>query len=552
MWSSSLSRDSKKKENEKNMQAQIDFILTELRNLWRYRWPALVAAFLAAIVGWIGLFFTPNTFEASARVYVDATSALKPLLLGLAVDPNVDAQLNFVRQNMLSRPALEKVARQTELDLRATSQKGREQMIDGLAKQIIIEGANSGDKTSGDKLYTISYRDHNRAMALAVVTKLLNTFVEGSMGAGREGSENAERFIKGQIHDVEEVLQEEEAALEEFKKKNGALVPGQAGDYFTRLENEKAALTKAKSDLSVAQLRRDALKAQLNGTVTFVPAAGSDKHGNTTSTIISGGDISSRLSAAETALANLKLNYTDKHPEVVAMSDTVDQLRAQQREEQAALKRGDPEAAAASGLTSNPVYQQIQLAYNQAQVEVAGLQGTLADIERKVADLEKTKTLAPEVEAEYSRLNRDYTVTHNQYTALTERLDRAKLSEQASESGTIKFEIIDPPIAKLDPVKPNRILFTLAIFAGALVVGVAVGWLQGQLKAVFESSKKLADETGLPVLGTVSPMGFLPDIQIKHTSGSLRFIAAFSLLLIALCLALFLAAKGISYSGWMR
>jgi polysaccharide chain length determinant protein (PEP-CTERM system associated) len=530
------------------MQAQIEFILNEVKGLWRYRWPVLFTAFIVAALGWTGLFLTPNTFEASSRVYVDATSALKPLLNGLAVDPNVDAQLNFVRQTMLSRPALEKVARQTELDLRANTPKSREKMIDELARQISIEAAVSGDKASGDKLYTITYQDRNRAMSLAVVTKLLNTFVEGSMGAGREGSATAERFLKEQIHDTEQLLQEEEGSLAEFKKKNGGMVPGQAGDFFTRLDNEQQALKQVQSQLAIAELKLDALHQQFSGAIPYVPGTVVKK--GATGGVMIGGDISSRLQEAETALDNLKLSFTDKHPEVVAMQDTVDQLKARQIAEQQALAKGDPQAAVSSGLTSNPVYQQLQLNYNQAMVEVAGLKGAIVDKQKRIAEFQAAKSVAPEIEAEFSRLNRDYTVTHTQYLALVERLNRAKLSEQASESGTIKFEVIDPPIAKLDPVKPNRLMLTMLIFAAALGAGGAMGWLQGQIKAVYESSAKLAQDVGLPVIGTVSPMGFLPEIPIKHTT-SLRFIAACSILLIALCFALFVAVKGLSYSSWI-
>jgi polysaccharide chain length determinant protein (PEP-CTERM system associated) len=532
------------------MQSQIDFILNELKGLWRYRWAVLLTTFVTAGIGWTGLFFTPNSFESSARVYVDATSALKPLLQGLAVDPNVDAQLNFVRQTMLSRPALEKVARQTELDLRASTPLSREHMIDELGKQISIDAATSGDKASGDKLYTITYMDHNRAMALAVVTKLLATFVEGSMGAGREGSATAERFIKEQIHATEQLLQEEESSLAEFKKKNGGLVPGQNGDFFTRLENEEQSLSTAKSALAIAELKLNALHDQLSGSIPYVPGATvTDKKGGTGGVIV-GGDISSRLQGAEAALDNLKLAYTDKHPEVVAMQDTVDQLRDKQKAEQAALAKGDPEAAVASGLTSNPVYQQLQLNFNQATVEVAGLKGEIGDKEKRIAALQAAKSVAPEVEADYTRLNRDYTVTHNQYLALVERLNRAKLSEQASESGTIKFEVIDPPMAKLDPVKPNRPLLTLMIFLGAICAGAAMGWVQGQIRAVYESSSRLAADLNLPVIGTVSPMGFLPELPVKRTT-SLRFVAACTVVLMGLCFALLVAAKGLSYSNWV-
>ena len=275
-------------------------------------------------LGWTAVVLTPPSYEAQARVFVDATSALRPLLQGLAVDANVDSQLNFVRQTMLSRPALEKVARQTELDLRAQTPTAREHLIDGLQKKILIEFANGPEQRTGekvsDKLYTITYQDPSRPMALAVVTKLLNTFVEDSMGAGREGSANAQRFLREQIKEVEQRLAEDEARVADFRKKNIGLMPGEQGDYFTRVQNASEALKKAQGDLNIAITKRDALARQLHGERRSLPAS---KVGVAATTSSAGSDTTLRFKEAEGRLADLRLHYTDRHPEVIALQETI-------------------------------------------------------------------------------------------------------------------------------------------------------------------------------------------------------------------------------------
>ena len=521
------------------MQTQVDALLGELKSLWRYRWPAVIAAWLVGIIGWVGVYLTPPTYEAQARVYVDATSALRPLLQGLAVEQNVDSQLNFVRQTMLSRPALEKVARQTELDLRAKSADAREQLVDSLKKTISIEFASGPDK-SADKLYTISYQDRNRPMALAVVTKLLNTFVDDSMGAGRAGSANAQRFLRDQIKEVEQRLGEDEARVADFRRKNTGLMPGEQGDFFTRLENETQALKKAQSQLSIANTRRDALVRQLRGETPFIP--GDSKPGTAGNNFTpAGSDTSLRLKESESRLEELRLKYTDRHPEVVALQETISQLKERQAQEMAAIKRGDPSAASMSGLSSNPVYQNIQLQMNQADVEVASLKGEVADHERRISELDHAKNVAPEVEAEFARLNRSYGVTKAQYTSLVERLEKAKLSEQASDAGSLKFEVIDPPVAKLAPVKPNRPLLNSLVFFAALAAGLGLAWLLGQLRPVYESAQTLSADTGLPILGSVSVMNHQTGND-KNSAGIYRFAAACAaFVLVYLVIVIFIA-----------
>ena len=65
-------------------------LLTYLRSMWHRRWIGLGVAWLATMIG-VGIVYRiPERFEATARVYVDTESLLRPLLAGLAIQPNAD------------------------------------------------------------------------------------------------------------------------------------------------------------------------------------------------------------------------------------------------------------------------------------------------------------------------------------------------------------------------------------------------------------------------------------------------------------------------------
>lgn len=527
------------------MQRQFETLLGEFRGLWRFRWHAVATMWVIALGGWVAVWLAPPSYQAQTRIYVDATSALRPLLQGLAVDQNVDAQLNYVRQAMLSRPALEKVARQTELDVRAKTPAERERLIDALQKQITIDFA-SGPEKSLDKLYTISYQDRNRKMALAVVTQLLNTFVEDSMGAERSGSAKAQQFLRDQIKDMEQRLAEDEARVAEFRKKNVGLMPGEQGDYFTRVQNESENLKKAEAQLAIAVARRDELARQLRGETPYVPGERNRAPGSSLG--VGASDTSAKLSDAEARLAELRLKYTDKHPEVVSLQETITQLKERQAAELAAIKRGDPSAASMSGLSSNPVYQNIQSQLNQSEVEVASLRSDVADRQRRIGELAHAKDVAPEIEAEFARLNRSYGVTKAQYTSLVERLEKAKLSEQANDAGTLKLEIIDPPVAKLEPVAPNRPLLSSLVLLVSLGLGAGLAWLLGQIRPVYDSAHALSEDTGLPILGAVSLMGQEGRARSQRRS-AMGFSAAVAVLLLVYLIIVISQAGGLSPSS---
>ena len=81
-----------------------------LFNLWRQRWLILSVAWLVALVGWLAVAALPDRFTAKAQIFVDTDSILGPLMNNLAVAPDVQGQVQMMRQTLLSRPNLEAVA----------------------------------------------------------------------------------------------------------------------------------------------------------------------------------------------------------------------------------------------------------------------------------------------------------------------------------------------------------------------------------------------------------------------------------------------------------
>ena len=67
---------------------------------WRYRWGAVAVSWLVSGIGWTGVYFIPNQYEASARLYVDADVVLTPLLRGLSIDSSLTSQLDVLQRTL--------------------------------------------------------------------------------------------------------------------------------------------------------------------------------------------------------------------------------------------------------------------------------------------------------------------------------------------------------------------------------------------------------------------------------------------------------------------
>jgi uncharacterized protein involved in exopolysaccharide biosynthesis len=96
--------------------------------MWRRRWIGLAAAWGVAVVGAVVLLRVPDRYEATARVFVDTQTVLKPLMSGLAVQPNVDEQISMLARTLITRPNLEKNMRSADMDIAANTQAERDRL----------------------------------------------------------------------------------------------------------------------------------------------------------------------------------------------------------------------------------------------------------------------------------------------------------------------------------------------------------------------------------------------------------------------------------------
>jgi polysaccharide chain length determinant protein (PEP-CTERM system associated) len=499
------------------MHNTLNFILEQIRGAWRFRRTALVVAWLVCVIGWLVVLALPDTWSAEARVYVDTRTRLSQVTHGIAVESNIASEAQAVREALLGGPQLEKLARLAVPGFATASPAAQADIIENLHTNLDVEASRDEEEKQKDEpadLYTITYTDRNRQNARRVVDQLLRLFLANSLGGTQEGSEQAQQFLNQQIADYDKRLADAESRLADFKREHPGLVPGATGDFFSRLHAETDELDHDRLALTVAEQKRDELRRQLAGEL---PVMGSSASGG-------GADIATQIREAQAHLDDLLLRFTDKHPDVIAARRALEDLKQRQKTELAAARHGDQAAIAASGLSANPVYQGMKLQLSQVDVEVAAARQQVADQEAKIAEQRKMINTAPQVEAEYERLNRDYDVTHKEYQALVERLSSAKLSDKADATGVVRFEVVDPPRASADPVFPKRPRLILAVLAAGLAAGLGIAWLMHQLRPVFTSPRQLTDITQLPVLGSVS-MTWLE----RHRASGRRAVWAYSL-----------------------
>jgi polysaccharide chain length determinant protein (PEP-CTERM system associated) len=487
-------------------------LVGEAHGAWRFRWYALALAWIVALGGWSVVVLMPPVYEGRARVYVDTDSVLKPLLNGLTVNSDTENRVNMMARMIMGRPNLERVARETDLSVRAHSPEAFDEVVNGLARRVTLESGNGGAPAVGgstnnvyglnaNNLYTLRFTDPDPAMAVRVVQRLLDAFVEDTLGVKRADSDRAQAFLQGQIHDYEQRLRAAEDRLADFKQHKMGLLPGQSGDYYTRLQTEQSKLEDLRARYRLALQTRTELAKQLEGEEPTFGLMGGGAGGDTGNP---------QIDELRHELSQLLLTYTDKHPKVVALKATIAQLEAQDAASHRQARSGAGPAlnranAATLALDVNPVYQNLRLEQSRNEVALAELRQEVAEEEHVVGDLKARVNTIPQIEAELTQLTRDYEVTKAEYTALVQRLESARLSDQVDTStNPVKFRIIEPPTKPLAPVGPKRLLLVSATLLAAVVMGAGLAVLLNQLRPIFLSRSLLGAVTGLPVLGSIS------------------------------------------------
>ncbi len=480
-----------------------------LSGVWLHRWLGVIVGWVVGVAGAGAVFLTPDQYQASARIYVDTDSVLKPLLAGIVVQGNTEQQIAVLSRTLISRPNVEKLVRMADLDLKLKSSKDKEALIEELTKTLKIKSVGR------DNLYTLEYRDSDPETARKVVQSLTTIFVESSLGGKQADTDTARKFVGEQIKIYQKKLEEAEARLKEFKLKNMALQLDAKEGSGGRMTEISTQLSQAKLELREAENARNALKQQIMG---------SDGAG-ASNAMMTSPEIDARIDAVKRRLDGLLQQYTEQHPDVKGTRRIIEELEAQKKKELEA-RRKEAATNPASLLSSDSVSAPLKAALANAEAHVASLRARVAEYESRRATAVGQMKMLPQIEAEYAQLNRDYDIHKKNYDSLAQRREEAAISEGMSAvSGVADFRLIDPPRTSPKPVAPDRPVLLPLVLLAALAAGFAASVAASHVKPVFVDTHTLRDVTGMPLLGVVS-LRVTPDLQARGRKDRIRVAAA--------------------------
>lgn len=492
-----------------------------LRGMWRFRWWGLALAWVVGIVGGVVIYTMPDKYESRARIYVDTDSVLRPLMSGLAIQPNIGQQVAMLSRTLISRPNVEKLITMADLDLGVRTPEQRESLITGLMGELRIQADR------GTNLFSLSYADTRPEQAQRVVQSLMSLFVESGLGGKRQDTDAARRFIEEQIVSYEQKLNEAENRLKDFRLRNMALLGSGTRDYVSQIATMNEQLQQARLELREAENSRDAMKSQLVGSKDEADSLAPPP-------MLATPEIDGRIDALKRSLDDLLQRYTEQHPDVTGARRVIADLEAQKLQQIEEMRKSGA-GAPMMGFGDNASAQQLKLALAEAEGRVASLRARVGEYEVRLGQLQSSAQRIPELEAEMAQLNRDYGVHKSNYDRLIERRESANIgADMSAQAGIADFRVIDPPTLPNKPSAPNRLLLLPLAGLVGLAAGFALTFLISQLRPAFSDPRSLREITGLPVLGSVSMLQNVARVRARRrgllafSSGLVAYAGAFA------------------------
>lgn len=488
--------------------------------MWERRWWGLAVAWGVAILGALGVLAYKERYQATAMVYVDTQTTLRPLLEGLSVQPDLSQQVALLAQTLLSRDNVITIMDRNHLLAPGATNLQRELLIQNLQHNIHL-------KINGrDNIYQVSYIGHDPAKTLGVVRSLMDLFVDKGLAGNQQEATQALSFIDSQIAIYKTKLQQAQARLQAFSNAHPGFAPQTGAEYVARVGQLEDQLTGLEGQLSAAQSSRATLQAQLSGTspgmaVTSQPGAAA---------ISAPSELDVQIAAQQRRLDDLLQRYTDAYPDVIAARQTLARLEAEKRNRPAAAP-GVP-AAPRVGEIANPVYQQLRVSLVQANANVAALQAQAAEVRASLQRLRSRQAGSSQVDAEYQQLTRDYGVLNDNYQKLVQRRESATLARNQEQSRRSDyFRIVDPPRLAPTALFPHRTFLIALVLVVAAAFGVVATYVLTLLLPTYRTTRQLRETTERAVLGAVS-LVLTPDAQRRESRQNQMFIAAGSLLVL--------------------
>ena len=469
----------------RNGEISVDDVRRVFRRYWWLLPICMVACTAIAVVLTMVL---PKKYTSETIVLVDAPTVpqdfVKPVVgdtLGL---------LASMQEQILSGARLEVVVDKLGLypEDRATSTKAE---LAGRLKEAIKVSPLVGMPGTTNALsgFEVSVTLGNPQMAHDICAEVTSMFLSQNAKLRETVGTETATFLTQQLAVAKQSLDQQDAALADFKKKHLGYLPEEEqtnlqllASLNTQMDATTQAINRMQQDKAVNQTLLDQLETNWKQQQSGVPSADT---------------LESQLAMLQEQLTGMLIKYTPNHPDVLKIKAQIADLQKRIAEE--------PDNPEVSAKRREPLQmQQLRLKLKQEDSTIADYMKRQTQMEEQAHVLETRIQASPVIEQDFKELTRNYETASESYKDLLKKQGASKIgNELERQQEGERFSIIDPPSLPSTPSYPNKLKFMGGGLGSGLLLSLALMYALAMADKSMYSERDVESCLKLPVLTTV-------------------------------------------------
>ncbi|PSB15600.1 chain-length determining protein [Phormidesmis priestleyi ULC007] len=474
--------------------AKAPFSLSPLPTLKRHSFVAL-STFVSVAVGATALSFAilPRQYETSAKLIVgekdvgistlgQALTEINTQAPGKAADP-VATQAELMQSQQVLESALSAFQQESKIP--------KEQLPDIVS----LRQALKVDIVPGTNILQVSYTAPDPKIAAGLLNEITASMVAENSRQIRSQAATLRAFLERRLPQQEAKLRESEAAESQYRQTYGIV------SFDTQAQsmvNSLAALEDEARKLS-AQLQEDTTKVGLLQKVTGannLPTAYASVRLGQNETLK---ELQKQLTNLDVAIVDTRSRLGDQHPDLLALLQKRDELRALYGQQ---ISQATPGGTAASygNAASNPLSQDLMSRYIASEVDRAALVNRLRVVQSELNPLRSRINQLPGYQRPLIELARQQQNAQDALKLMSGKLEEARIAEGQLLSNVRVVEQASVPV---DPSSPKTLpILAISIVSGLIMAGGVVLLLELMVSTIRNPAEAEA-VLGLAVLGVL-------------------------------------------------
>jgi capsular exopolysaccharide synthesis family protein len=432
----------------------------ELRDVWRAvrrrPWILVLSVLVTSALVWGVSTRQKKVYQAVATVVLDphlpkvlgeGFEVDDPEARGFAKDTFFNTQYKIMRSRAVLREAIARLHLDSDATfledygIKASTQEERSRRVErALVRMLEIAPERKTD------IVRLVVEDYDADRAARIANEVTQVYIDQSLERRLSTTRNASKWLDERVDEFSKKLDESEKALQEYKK-NNMLVSVSVEDRKNMTTSNLQALNAKLIDVRSQLLELQAERAVLDGT-----AKG---NGGDVSTVprVRANEVVGGLKATLVELgrqrADLASRYGEKHPNMVAVDNQIQQVSALLAKE-------------------------ISLIVGTLDNEIQKLVETQVNIEAEMKTETKKAMELNDLAIEYARLSRDVGTNEETYQSLLKRQTETDLSGLLESNFVRWLETAEPKKSAIRPSVPINTLLG-AILGLLIAMFLAIG-----------------------------------------------------------------------------